>query len=93
MPPPARIGVYPETKHPSYFAALGLAMEAPLVATLARYGYRDADAPIWLQSFEVGNLSGSRALTKLRRVQLIEAQRRTLRLGWRRTIRAPTRTC
>ena len=73
LPPPARIGVYPETKHPSYFAALRLAMEEPLVATLERYGYRDAAAPIWLQSFEVGNLKALAQLTTLRRVQLIEA--------------------
>lgn len=68
---PARIGVYPETKHPSYFAALGLAMEAPLVATLERYGYRDPAAPVWLQSFEVGNLRALADLTPLPRVQLI----------------------
>ena len=73
LPPPARIGVYPETKHPSYFAALRLAMEEPLLATLERYGYRDAAAPIWLQSFEVGNLKALAQLTTLRRVQLIEA--------------------
>src|SRR5205823_2365881 len=54
--PPARIGVYPETKHPSHFAARGLAMEAPLLATLARHGYEGREAPVWLQSFEVGNL-------------------------------------
>jgi glycerophosphoryl diester phosphodiesterase len=69
---PARIGVYPETKHPSYFAALGLAMEAPLVATLARFGYSGRAAPIWLQSFEVGNLIALSRMTALGRVQLIE---------------------
>jgi glycerophosphoryl diester phosphodiesterase len=69
---PARIGVYPETKHPSYFAARGLAMEAPLVATLARFGYQGRAAPIWLQSFEVGNLIALSRMTELGRVQLIE---------------------
>ena len=34
------IGVYPETKHPTYFAGIGLAMEEPLVTLLDRYGYR-----------------------------------------------------
>jgi glycerophosphoryl diester phosphodiesterase len=53
---PARIGIYPETKHPSHFAARGLAMETTLLATLARFGYAGAAAPVWLQSFEVGNL-------------------------------------
>jgi glycerophosphoryl diester phosphodiesterase len=71
-PPPARIGIYPETKHPSYFAARGLAMEKPLVQLLARYGYEGPTAPIWLQSFEVGNLRALAAMTQLPRVQLIE---------------------
>src|SRR5207244_816171 len=60
--PPERIGVYPETKHPSHFAARGLAMEAPLLATLARHGYEGREAPVWLQSFEVGNLGALAAL-------------------------------
>ncbi len=69
---PQRIGVYPETKHPSYFAARALAMEAPLVATLERFGYRGRAAPVWLQSFEVSNLIALSTLTELGRVQLIE---------------------
>jgi glycerophosphoryl diester phosphodiesterase len=69
---PPRIGVYPETKHPSHFAALGLAMEAPLVETLARFGYAGRSAPVWLQSFEVGNLIALSRMTELPRVQLIE---------------------
>jgi glycerophosphoryl diester phosphodiesterase len=73
-PPPPLIGVYPETKHPSYFAARGLAMERPLVATLGRHGYRSRDAPVWLQSFEVGNLRALAAMTELPRVQLLEAR-------------------
>jgi glycerophosphoryl diester phosphodiesterase len=71
-PLPPRIGVYPETKHPSHFAARGLAMEAPLVATLARFGYVGRAAPVWLQSFEVGNLIALSRVTELGRVQLIE---------------------
>jgi glycerophosphoryl diester phosphodiesterase len=67
-----RIGVYPETKHPSYFAGLGLAMEAPLVATLARFGYEGRAAPVWLQSFEVANLMALSRMSELGRVQLIE---------------------
>lgn len=70
---PQPIGVYPETKHPSYFAALGLAMEERLVATLERYGYRGPDGRAFLQSFETGNLKVLRSLTRLPLVQLIEA--------------------
>jgi glycerophosphoryl diester phosphodiesterase len=47
------IGVYPETKHPTHFAKLGLALEAPLLAALAQRG---AGAPVFIQSFERGNL-------------------------------------
>src|SRR5207237_1306660 len=64
-PPPERIGVYPETKHPSHFAARGLAMEAPLLATLARHGYEGREAPVWLQSFEVGNLRAPAGLEEI----------------------------
>ncbi|HUL18761.1 MAG TPA: glycerophosphodiester phosphodiesterase [Steroidobacteraceae bacterium] len=72
LPAPPPIGIYPETKHPSHFAARGLPMEAALVATLARFGYAGAAAPVWLQSFEVGNLIALAGMTQLRRVQLIE---------------------
>lgn len=70
-PSPQRIGIYPETKHPSYFAALGLALEEPLLAALARHGYEDRDAPIFIQSFETGNLKRLRTLTQLPLVQLV----------------------
>lgn len=73
MAAPRAVGVYPETKHPSYFAALGLAMEEPLVAMLERYGYRGVDGRAFLQSFETANLRVLRRLTQLPLVQLIEA--------------------
>ena len=73
LPPPPPIGVYPETKHPSYFAGLGLAMEERLVSALERYGYRGRGGRAFLQSFETGNLKALRRLTQLPLVQLIEA--------------------
>jgi glycerophosphoryl diester phosphodiesterase len=72
LPVPARIGVYPETKHPTYFAGRGLALEGPIVEMLARHGYRDRNAPVWLQSFEVGSLVALSRLTQLPRVQLMD---------------------
>lgn len=72
LPLPARIGVYPETKHPTYFAGRGLALEVPIVEMLARHGYRDRSAPVWLQSFEVGSLVTFSHLTQLPRVQLMD---------------------
>src|SRR5829696_408508 len=54
----AGVGVYPETKHSSYFAALGVALEPPLLAALE--GFR---GPVYIQSFEAGNLRALRELT------------------------------
>lgn len=69
-----RIGVYPETKHPSYFASIGLPHEATLLALLDRYGYTSPDDPVFIQSFELDNLKALRAKTRLRLVQLVDAQ-------------------
>lgn len=65
------VGVYPETKHPSYFAAIGLPHEAPLLAALDRYGYRGRAAPLFIQSFEVANLKALRAKSDLPLIQLL----------------------
>jgi glycerophosphoryl diester phosphodiesterase len=65
------IGVYPETKHPTYFAGIGLPMEEALVRLLERYGYRGKGAPVFIQSFEVGNLKQLARITDLRLVQLL----------------------
>src|SRR5581483_8011154 len=73
VPRPPPIGVYPETKHPTYFDRLGLSMDRPLLATLKRHGYEGAKAPVCIQSFEVGNLRRLRRKTRLPMVQLIEA--------------------
>lgn len=65
------IGVYPETKHPSYFASIGLAHEEPLLKTLAQFGMNKADSPLFIQSFEVGNLQALRPKTKVKLIQLM----------------------
>jgi glycerophosphoryl diester phosphodiesterase len=67
------IGIYPETKHPSYHASIGLPLEERLAAVLKANGYDSADAPVYIQSFEVGNLQQLHGLTKARLVQLFEA--------------------
>jgi len=67
-----RIGVYPETKHPTYFARLGLPLEPPLVALLRDYGYTRKDDPVYLQSFEPSSLQTLRALTPLPLIQLLD---------------------
>lgn len=67
------IGVYPETKHPGYFVSIGLPHEAPLLAMLSRFGYRGRTAPVFIQSFEVGNLIDLRAKSDLPLIQLMDA--------------------
>lgn len=67
------IGVYPETKHPTYFDGIGLSLEEPLVRTLHRNGYRGRDAAVFIQSFEVGNLKDLSRMTRLPLVQLLSA--------------------
>ena len=50
------VGLYIETKHPTYFQNQNLAMEDRLLQTLSKYKYSRDIAPIYLQSFEVSNL-------------------------------------
>ncbi|GAA1634144.1 glycerophosphodiester phosphodiesterase [Actinoplanes couchii] len=50
------LGVFPETKHPTYFRRLGLELEKPLVRVLRRNGLDRRGAKVFLQSFEAVNL-------------------------------------
>ncbi|HEY1900336.1 MAG TPA: glycerophosphodiester phosphodiesterase [Steroidobacteraceae bacterium] len=72
-PPPRRIGIYPETKHPSYFSSIGLALEEPLLDTLGRHDYTGQDAPVFIQSFETANLRRLATATQIPLVQLVAA--------------------
>jgi glycerophosphoryl diester phosphodiesterase len=63
------VGVYPETKHPTYFDGLGLSLEEPLLAGLDANGYEAGD-PVFLQSFETGNLRELDRVTDFALVQL-----------------------
>ena len=67
------IGVYPETKHPTYFQQIGLPLEEPLVHTLNRHGYVRADSPVIIQSFETANLRKLRRMTNVPIAQLLTA--------------------
>jgi glycerophosphoryl diester phosphodiesterase len=70
-PKPRPIGVYPETKHPTYFDGIGLSLEEPLVRTLHKSGYTGRHGAAYIQSFEVANLKDLSRLTQLPLVQLI----------------------
>jgi glycerophosphoryl diester phosphodiesterase len=65
------VGVYPETKHPSYFRSLGLPLEPPLVDALRRHGLTDEDDPVFLQSFEPSSLLLLGSQLRVRRVLLV----------------------
>ena len=65
------IGVYPETKHPTYFDGIGLSLEEPLVRTLHKHGYRFKTSPVFIQSFEVSNLKDLAKMTRVPLVQLL----------------------
>jgi glycerophosphoryl diester phosphodiesterase len=68
-----KIGVYPETKHPTYHKQLGLALERPLLKALDRAGWNGSRAPVFIQSFEQSNLERLNQRTDVRLVQLIDA--------------------
>ncbi|MEV0595179.1 glycerophosphodiester phosphodiesterase [Nonomuraea cavernae] len=61
------VGVYPETKHPSYFDSIGLSLEEPLLDVLGATRMRE----VFIQSFETANLRELRGRTKLPLIQLI----------------------
>jgi glycerophosphoryl diester phosphodiesterase len=50
------LGVYPETKHPTFFQQAGLPLEPRLLEILRRNRLNQPDAPVFVQSFEVTNL-------------------------------------
>lgn len=65
------IGIYPETKHPTYFDSIGLSLEEPLVEILDANGYSDRDDPVFIQSFETANLKQLDELTNVPLIQLL----------------------
>jgi len=68
-----RIGLYPEIKHPTYFASIGHDLARMLLSQLHDAGYRNAQDPVFIQCFEVTPLVRLNTLTDLRLVQLIES--------------------
>ena len=65
------VGVYPETKHPTYFRSIGLPLEEPLLASLDKHGWNSREAPVFIQSFEQDNLRELRKRTRVRLIQLV----------------------
>ncbi|WP_112276690.1 glycerophosphodiester phosphodiesterase [Lentzea terrae] len=67
------IGIYPETKHPTYFKTIGLALEPKLVDVLNRNGLNRRNAKVYVQSFEVSNLKELNRSLRVPLVQLVNA--------------------
>lgn len=68
-----RIGLYIETKHPTYHQDIGLPLEDSLLAALARAGLNRHDAPVFIESFETANLRYLNTRTPIHLVQLVDA--------------------
>jgi glycerophosphoryl diester phosphodiesterase len=66
------VGVYPETKHPTYFRGINLPLEERLVAQLKQHGLTQKTSPVFIQSFEPSSLQRLRPLTNVRLVQLLD---------------------
>jgi len=64
-----RIGIYPETKHPTYFDQLGRSLEEPLLHTLIEHAFIDPQR-VFIQSFEVANLRELRTLMAAQELNL-----------------------
>jgi len=65
------IGVYPETKNPTYFASLGQSINQTLIRTLREHGLDRPNAPVFIQSYEVGNLQELATMTRVPLIQLL----------------------
>jgi len=70
------VGIYPETKHPTYFDSIGLSLEEPLVRTLRANKLDSRKAKVFVQSFEVANLRELAREVKVPLVQLTSASGR-----------------
>lgn len=70
------IGLYIETKHPTYFQQQNLALENSLLMSLAKHKYTREIAPVYLQSFEISNLKAMREqldqLNSIKQIKIIQ---------------------
>jgi glycerophosphoryl diester phosphodiesterase len=69
------VGLYLETKHPTYFRSIGTPLESALIDALRRNGLDRADSTVFLESFEPGSLRTLHAAVGDRLVQLLAEPR------------------
>ncbi|NYG60186.1 glycerophosphoryl diester phosphodiesterase [Nocardioides daedukensis] len=67
------IGVYPETKHPTYFDSIDLSLEEPLVQELREHRLDKKKSKVIIQSFETENLRDLDSMTRVPLAQLMDA--------------------
>ncbi len=67
------IGVYPETKHPTYFRSIELALNRRVLRDLRQAEINRARSKVFIQSFETSNLRHLNKLTNIKLVQLINS--------------------
>ena len=67
-----RVGVLAEIKHPTYFAAQGLPLEARVLAVLEAAGFSGQHDPVVIQCFETASLRWLSERTAIRLGQLVD---------------------
>ena len=67
------IGIYPETKHPTYFRGINLSLEDTLLQQLKAHKLTDKSSAVFIQSFEPSSLQYLRPRTNVRLVQLLQS--------------------
>ncbi len=65
------VGIYPETKLPSYFESLGYDFEVAVLGELQKSGWGKPGSPVFIQSFEDGILRSLRGKTGLPLIMLL----------------------
>jgi glycerophosphoryl diester phosphodiesterase len=68
-----KVGIYPETKHPTFHKTLGLPLEGRLVKVLKKNGLNSRSSRVFIQSFEQSNLKELSTMTRVRLIQLVDA--------------------
>jgi glycerophosphoryl diester phosphodiesterase len=72
-----KIGIYPETKHPTYFQTIGLPLEESLIKELESFGLNKKNSLVFIESFEMENLKKLKELTPLPLIYLIDDPEKT----------------
>jgi len=66
-----QIGIFPETKHPTYFESIGLGLEEPLAELVEENDLNRPDSGVMLQSFEPTSLQKLDELLDVPKAQAI----------------------